>query len=183
MRALASQDELTRRNWAASFGVSNRSEPVPALAARPSLIGLAPAGSASSIFRGMVSSRLRAHSARHLGASRTELPMGKNTLGGLARKFLAGAAPGLIPTGATRLNGLAPAVFEAVKRYIKSRSAGLLEFALLCARVTGRGLHLFQQVSITIALRRVLRKWPYVNTELAQVRRAKFRPARFQAYG
>src|ERR1700730_5523716 len=70
-------------NWVASAGVSNRSEPVPALAARPSLIGQAPAGRASSIFRGMVSSRLQ-EEPRHLGASRTELPMGKNTLGGLA---------------------------------------------------------------------------------------------------
>src|SRR5271155_4466716 len=112
MRALASHDKLTRRSWLSSSGLINRSESVSALAARPSLIGLAPAGSASSIFRGMVSSRLQAH-PRHLGASRTELPMGKNTLGGLARKFLAGAAPGLTPTGATRLNGLAPAVFEA----------------------------------------------------------------------
>src|SRR5450631_847021 len=93
MRALASQDKLTRRNWLSSFGVSSRSEPIPALAARPSLIGLAPAGSASSIFRGMVSSRLQAHPARHLGASRTELPMGKNTLGGLGeRKFSGGGA-------------------------------------------------------------------------------------------
>jgi hypothetical protein len=117
------------------------------------------------------------------GASRTELPMGKNTLGGLARKFLAGAAPGLSPTGATCLNSLAPAVVEAVNRYTKSPSAGLLELGFRRARAIGRGLHLFQQVSITIALRRVLGKCPYVNTTLGQLRRANFRPARFQAYG
>jgi hypothetical protein len=44
-------------------------------------------------------------------------------------------------------------------------------------------LHLFQQVLITIALRRVLGKWPYVKTELGRFRRAKYRPARFQAHG
>ena len=112
--------------------------------------------------------------------------MGKNTLGGLARKFLAGAAPGVTPTGATRLNSLAPAVFEAgmrYMRYMKSPLADILEFGFRRARGTGRGLHLFQQVSITIALRRVLGKSPYDSTELGQIRRAKFRLARFQAYG
>jgi hypothetical protein len=109
--------------------------------------------------------------------------MGKNTLGGLARKFLAGAAPGLTPMGATCLNSLAPAVVEAVNRYTKSPSAGLLDLGFGRARAIGRGLHLFQQVSITIALRRVLGKCPYVNTVLGQLRRANFRPARFQAYG
>jgi hypothetical protein len=89
----------------------------------------------------------------------------------------------LIPTGATRLNSLAPAVFEAANRYTKSPSADLLEFGFRRARAIGCGLHLFQQVSITIALRRVLGKWPYDSMELGQVRRAKFRPTRFQAYG
>src|SRR6516164_8637972 len=63
-------------------------------------------------------------------ASRTELPMGKNCLGGLGEKIFSGAAPGLIPTGAASLNSLAPAVFEAAERYMKSPSASLLQFGL-----------------------------------------------------
>jgi hypothetical protein len=39
----------------------------PALAARPSVIEQAPAGSASSIFRGIISSRSQAHRPRHWG--------------------------------------------------------------------------------------------------------------------
>ena len=67
-------------NWIASAGLSlsNRSEPVPALAARPSLIGQAPAGSASSIFRGMVWSRLQAHPAP-LWGKQNRTPDGKKT--------------------------------------------------------------------------------------------------------
>ena len=68
-------------------------------------------------------------------------------------------------------------------RYTKSPSAGLLEFALRRARVTACGLHLFEQVSITIALPRVLGKWRYDSTQLCQVRCTKSRPARFQADG
>jgi hypothetical protein len=49
--------------------------------------------------------------------------MGKNSLGGLGEKIFSGAAPGLIPTGAASLNSLAPAVFEAAERYMKSPSA------------------------------------------------------------
>jgi hypothetical protein len=109
--------------------------------------------------------------------------MEENALGGLARKFLAGAAPRLIPMGAAGLDSLAPAVIEAVNRYMKLPSAGPLEFGFPHARAIGRGLHLFQQVSITIALPRVPRKWPYDSTQLGQVRRTKFRPARFQADG
>jgi hypothetical protein len=92
--------------------------------------------------------------------------MGKNSLGGLGEKIFSAAAPGLIPTGAASLNSLAPTVFEAAERYMKSPSAGLLEFGFRHARAIGCGLHLCQQVSITIALRRVLGKWPYVNTQL-----------------
>ena len=49
--------------WAISH-----TEPAPAKAARPSAIGQAPAGSASLIFRGIISSsRSQAHRPRHLG--------------------------------------------------------------------------------------------------------------------
>jgi hypothetical protein len=183
MRALASHDKLTRRSWLSSF---RRNQP----------LGVGAGLGGATIARRAGSGRLGFFDfSRHslvplagapcatLGASRAELPMGKNSLGGLARKVLAGAAPGLIPTGATCLNSLAPAVFEAVNRYMKSTSAGLLEFALRRKRVTGCGLYLFQQVSITIVLRRVLGKSPYDSTELGQVRRAQFRRARFEAYG
>ena len=43
----------------------------------------------------------------------------KNYLGGLTGKFLEWAAPGLVPTSAGDLDGFAPAVLEAVYRYMK----------------------------------------------------------------
>lgn len=49
---------------------------------------------------------------------------------GIGEKFLAGAAPRLVPRGAAGPNSLPPAGFEAATRYTKSPSAGLLEFAL-----------------------------------------------------
>jgi hypothetical protein len=67
---------------------------------------------------------------------------------------------------ATGLDTLPPAVFEAANRYMKSPSADLLEFGFRQPRAIGRGLHLFQQVSIAIALPRVLWKWPYFGAEL-----------------
>jgi hypothetical protein len=93
------------------------------------------------------------------------------------------AAPGLIPTNAAGLNSLAPSAFEGNNRYMKSPSAGLPEFGFGPAGAIRRGLHLFEQPSIAIALLGVPWKWPYDNAELGQVRRAKFRPARLQAFG
>jgi hypothetical protein len=108
----------------------------------------------------------------------------KNYLGGLARKFLAWRAPRLIPTGPADLNGVAPAVIEAVNRYVKMPSAVLLEFGFRPVRAIGGGPHLPQQISITIALPRVLGKSPLHIADLGEVRRAKkFGRARFQAYG
>jgi hypothetical protein len=66
-------------------------------------------------------------------------------------------------------------------RYMKTPSAGLLEFGFRPVRGIGRGLHLLQQISITIALPRVLGEWPWDIADLAEVRRAKFGRARFQA--
>jgi hypothetical protein len=166
IRALASQDKLTRRNWLASFGVTNRSKPVSVFAALLSLIGrqllhhdfaggelstaaldvtLLPdlpggyaqfrgvavrasvttlqerevhrskltrtyravnhraaraelridssggsTGSACSIFRGIGPRPGLQAPARHVWTSKTQLEMGKNRLGGLARNFSAG---------------------------------------------------------------------------------------------
>jgi hypothetical protein len=66
---------------------------------------------------------------------------------------------------------------------MKTPPAGLLECGFGPVRAIRRGLHLFQQVSITTALPRVLGKWPCDSAELGQVGRVKFRPARFQAHG
>src|SRR6202050_4673254 len=129
----------------------------------------------------MVSSRLQAHPARHLGRAEPNSRWKKNALGGLGEKFLAGAAPRLAPRGAPGPNSLPPAGFEAATRYTKSPPAGLLEFALGRARGTACGLHLLQQVSITIALPRVLGKWGNDSTQLGQVRCTNSRPPRFQA--
>ncbi len=108
---------------------------------------------------------------------------GEKLPGGFSEKFSVWAAPGLIPAGAGDLNGLAPAVIEAVNRYMESPSAGLLEFGFRPARAIGRGLHLLQQILITIALTRILGEWPNESAEFGQVRRAKFGRTRFQAYG
>jgi hypothetical protein len=67
---------------------------------------------------------------------------GKSSLGGLAGKSVAWRAPALIPRGAGDLNGLPPAVIEAVHRYMKSLSAGPLDFVFRTARKIRRGLHL-----------------------------------------
>ena len=97
--------------------------------------------------------RLRAGAPRrHLGPSQIE----KNYLGGLTRRFSAWRAARLIPTGAGDHNGLAPAVLEAINRYAKTLAAVILDFGFRPVRAVGRGLHFPQQVSITIALRRVL---------------------------
>jgi hypothetical protein len=85
---------------------------------------------------------------------------GKSRLGGLAGKSEASRAPGLIPRGAGDLNGLPPAVIEAVHRYIKSLFADPLDFVFRTVREIRRGLHLLQQISIAIALSRVLGEWP-----------------------
>ena len=105
----------------------------------------------------------------------------KNYLGGLTRRFSAWRAARLIPTGAGDLNGLAPAVLEAINRYAKTLAAVILDFGFRPVRAIGRGLHLPQQVSITIALRRVLGEWPWHIADLGEVRRAKIGRARFQA--
>jgi hypothetical protein len=67
--------------WAISH-----TEPAPALAARPSAIGQAPAGSASSIFRGIISSRSQAHRPRHLGGKQNRSPDGEKLPGGFRRE-------------------------------------------------------------------------------------------------
>src|ERR1700730_6334141 len=85
-------------NWVASAGVSNRSEPVPALAARPSLIGQAPAGSASSIFRGMVWSPLQGHPAP-LWGKQNRTPDGKKLPGGFSEKIFSGGGARADPNG------------------------------------------------------------------------------------
>jgi hypothetical protein len=100
---------------------------------------------------------------------------------GLARKFLVSRAPGLVPTGAGDLNGLPPAVIEAVNRHMEPVSADLLDFIFRTVREIRRGLHLPQQISITIALPRVLGKWPWHIADLGEVRCAKDGRGRFQA--
>ena len=87
------------------------------------------------------------------------------------------------PNGTGDLNRLAPAGIEAVNRYMKLPSAGVLEFGFCPTRAIGRSLHLLQQKSITPALPRVLGEWPYERTVLGQVRRANRRRGRFQACG
>jgi hypothetical protein len=99
--------------------------------------------------------------------------MGKKLAGGFTEKVLAWRAPRLIPTGAGDLNGLAPAIIEALNRYMKSPPAELLEFGFPPVRPIRRGLHLLHQMVITIAPR-VLGEWPWDIANLAEVRRAKF---------
>ena len=79
-----------------------------------------------------------------------------------------------MPTGAGDLIGLAPAVLEALDRYMKSPPAGLLEFGFRPARAIRRGLHLFKQILKTLALPRARREESWDIAELAEVRRAKF---------
>jgi hypothetical protein len=117
-------------------------------------------------------------------ASRSELQIEKNPLRGfLEKKFLVGAAPWLIPTGARNFNGLTPAIIEALNRYPKPPSALPFKFSSRPGRAIWRRLHLLQQILVTVALRGVLGEWPKYLAVLGQVWRAKFRPARFQAYG
>ena len=83
----------------------------------------------------------------------------KNYLAGLTRRFSRAAR--LIPTGAGDLNGLAPAVPEAFKPHAKTPAAVFLDFGFRPVRAIWRRLHLPQQISITIALPRVLGEWPW----------------------
>jgi hypothetical protein len=121
---------------------------------------------------------LQAHPGRHLGTSQ----IGKNYLGGLTRIFSAWRAARLIPT-AGGLNSVAPAVLEAVNRYVKMLPAVFLDFGFRPVRAIWRRLHLPQQISITIALPPVLGESPWHIADLGEVRRAKIGRARFQAYG
>ena len=106
----------------------------------------------------------------------------KKYLGGFTRKFLAGWAAGLIPTGAADLNGLAPAVIEAVNCYAKAVSAKCFVFGFPLGRAIRRGPHLLQQISVTSAFPGVLGKWPLDKADLGEVRRGKVRRPRFQAH-
>jgi hypothetical protein len=107
----------------------------------------------------------------------------KNYLGGLTRKISAWRAPRLIPTGAGDHNGLAPAVLEAVDRYMKPQSANFLVIGFPPGRAIRRRLHLLHQISITIALSRILGESLWHIADLSEVHRTKIWRARFQAYG
>jgi hypothetical protein len=107
----------------------------------------------------------------------------KNYPGGLARRLSAWRAARLIPTGAGGLNSFAPAALEAVNRYVESPLAGFLDFGFRPVRTIPRRLHFLQQISITSALPRVLGEWPWQIADLAEIRRGKIGPGRFQTYG
>ena len=122
---------------------------------------------------------LRAHPSAPFGGESDR----KKLRGGISEKIFGVAAAGLIPSGSADLNGFAPAVIEAASRYMKTLSAGVFEFGFRPVRAIGRGLHLPQQISITITLPRVLGEWPWHIADLGEVRRAKLGRAGFQAYG
>ena len=104
----------------------------------------------------------------------------KKLAGGIPENILAWAAPGLIPKGAGHLDGLTPAILEAIPRYTKSPAAMFFEFGFCPAGTIGRGTHLLQQVLIASAFLRVLGERPYDSAVFRQIRRVKFGRTRFQ---
>ena len=112
---------------------------------------------------------LQAHPRRHLGTSQ----IGKNYLGGLTKRFSAWRAARLIPKGPGGLNSVAPAILEAINRYVKMLSAVFLHCGFRPARTIWRSLHFPRQISITSALPRAPGEWPWHSPDLGEVRRAK----------